>query len=159
MSTGTAMLVGTVISHRRQLSAGQRAMIAQKVANVPHRRDDTKIGIPILLTREEAAVQLSTTPDAISNARLINEWVPDEAVEVEAGKMSFVTFSRLRLISPILTTARSLILDISTSSSVFRARNSDKSCPAGVLQAASFNRVARGESAVGGTGERGLGCR
>jgi hypothetical protein len=75
---------------RRHLSAGQRAMVAERIANLGHggdrKTDDFKIGDPILKTRDEAARLAGSTPEAISQARLIRQWgTPEEVRAVEAG--------------------------------------------------------------------------
>jgi hypothetical protein len=78
---------------RRHLSAGQRAMIAERIANLGHggnrRTDEFKMGNPILKTRDEAARLAGSTPEAITQARSIRQWATSEEVKaVEAGTES-----------------------------------------------------------------------
>jgi hypothetical protein len=55
---------------RRHLSTDQRAMIAEKIANMPQggdrKSEEIKNTDVLLISKEQAAAQLSTTPKAIS---------------------------------------------------------------------------------------------
>ena len=60
---------------RPRLTTGQRAMVGEKLANLRNgvRADQAAIGIPIAtlsITREQAAEQANTTPEAINQARM-----------------------------------------------------------------------------------------
>jgi hypothetical protein len=48
-----------------------------------------KIGFPILdsVTQADAAARVGTTPQAISQARLVEDWAPSEAKKVANGTM------------------------------------------------------------------------
>ena len=63
-------------------------MIAEQIANLPH-GGDRKSGnfklTGVSLKQEEAAKQLGTTPKAITQARVIKEWAPEEAAKVANG--------------------------------------------------------------------------
>ena len=76
--------------HRRQLTPGQRAMIAEKVANLPHgvRSDRVESSYENSTTLEQAAEQLGTSKVAISKARAIREWAPTAAKKVENGTLT-----------------------------------------------------------------------
>jgi hypothetical protein len=73
---------------RRHLTPGQRAMIAAAIANMKSgNRTDLELSeTSHEVSREEAAKQLGTTPKAISQARVIKEYAPEEAVKVAASK-------------------------------------------------------------------------
>lgn len=70
--------LGFVISHnlhRRHLTESQRAMVAEKLANLPHGGDrksgEIKSGIPTLISTPKAAVMLNISADSVKQARKI----------------------------------------------------------------------------------------
>ena len=72
--------------HRRHLTPGQKAMIAEKIANLPKGRHvsiETSI-----LSKRAVANKVGTSPASISRARTIRKLAPEEAKQVEAGKMT-----------------------------------------------------------------------
>jgi hypothetical protein len=111
-----AYVIGKNVS-RRHLSVGQRAMVAEKLANFKHgsnqfRKEEVPIGtssmtqaqagtllgsnrfqkveVPIgtSMTRTQAGTLLGVTPQEISKARIVRELAPREAAKVEQGELS-----------------------------------------------------------------------
>lgn len=88
--------------HRRQLSVGQIAMVAKKIAKLSVGKPKKDEALRILfdtkqleangsgpgITREQAAQMLGTTTLAISQASTIMHWAPQEAEKVADGTMS-----------------------------------------------------------------------
>lgn len=86
--------LGFVISHnlkRRHLTESQRAMVAAKLAKVPHggdRRSDQAENLP-LVSQEMAARQLNVSDRSIRTAKQVAEQgTPELAKAVEEGKVS-----------------------------------------------------------------------
>jgi protein gp37 len=74
---------------RRHLTPGQRAIIAEKLANMPSGGDRRSTsGNPLMITREQAAERIGTTPHAITQIRTIKEWAPAAIEEIAAGKIN-----------------------------------------------------------------------
>jgi protein gp37 len=73
--------------HCRQLTVGQRAMIAENIANMPAHRPAGSV-TSVTVSRHQAAETVGTTPKAISQVRLIKEWAPVEAKKVQNGEIS-----------------------------------------------------------------------
>src|SRR4029077_18739256 len=73
---------------RRHLSAWQKADIARKRANMRQgeRTDFKPSENPQKVLQEEAAKDLGTTPHAITQAKVIREWAPDEAEKADRGE-------------------------------------------------------------------------
>ncbi len=77
---------------RRNLTPGQRAAVADKLANLDNgsnRYQKLGVGIPIPtpISREEAAERVGTTPQAISEFRVVKEWAAPAAKAIESGKL------------------------------------------------------------------------
>jgi protein gp37 len=76
---------------RRHLTVGQRAMLAEKIANSPHGGAvyaKKPLDITNRISIKQAAEQVSTNPKAVSFARTIRDWAPAVAKQVEAGTTS-----------------------------------------------------------------------
>lgn len=72
--------------HRRHLTPGQKAMLAEKIATIPkgcHVSTETS-----LLSKRAVAKKIGTSSASISRARTIRKLAPEEAKLVEAGKMT-----------------------------------------------------------------------
>jgi hypothetical protein len=91
--------------HRRQLTPGQRAFLAHKIANLKHgtnqfqqRRDDnveivrahgsTPAGASTSMTVEDAAKLAASSVGGVGRARVIANEAPGLVADVEAGKVS-----------------------------------------------------------------------
>lgn len=74
--------------HRRQLTASQRAMVAAKIAALPHggdRKSDQAANVP-LETQEGAAKKLHVSPRYVRAAKQIIDESPKKAAQVERGE-------------------------------------------------------------------------
>ena len=72
---------------RRHLTTSQRAMIAEKVANMPAHRP-SKITKNLGLTQEEAAKKFNVSDESIRQARKVRtDAIPEVADAVESGKL------------------------------------------------------------------------
>jgi ParB-like chromosome segregation protein Spo0J len=84
-------IVKCVISEnlqRRHLTAAQRALIAEKLARLPRGNPqfrESQNSSTTTMTQKEAAALAGTNPHAISQARLIREWAPEEVDALRAG--------------------------------------------------------------------------
>jgi hypothetical protein len=85
-------VLGYVLSEnvvRRHLTVGQRAMIGEKIANLPKGvRSDSRMWLSEPITQEQAAKQLNTSITAIKQARVVRGWAKEEVEAVEAGTES-----------------------------------------------------------------------
>ncbi len=85
--------------NRRHLNSSQRAMIAAKLATIPHggsahRASEGKTGIPVMLLRE-AAELVNVNKDTVSDARLVlAEGTPEEIRAVEQGTGAVSTLAK-----------------------------------------------------------------
>lgn len=86
--------LGFVISHnlkRRHLTESQRAMVAAKLAKMPHggdRRSDQAENLP-LVSQSDAAAQLNVSDRSIRTAKQVHELgIPELVAAVETGKVS-----------------------------------------------------------------------
>ncbi len=82
--------VGFVVStnlHRRHLTTGQRAMIAEKLATQPEGRPP-KTPANAVVSQESASKLLNVSEDSIQRARKVrNDAVPEIVAAVESGKL------------------------------------------------------------------------
>jgi hypothetical protein len=85
--------------HRRQLSTGQRAMVAAKMANLSigdnrgaHRPKEGFANLPTLtassVSQSEAAIKLNVSPRLVADAKTIQRESPELAAKVEAGTIT-----------------------------------------------------------------------
>lgn len=83
-------LVSFVVSlnlHRRHLSESQRAMVAERLAQLPH--GVTAANLPDSLRQAEAAGLLGVSERSVRSARVVRErGVPELAAAVEAGELA-----------------------------------------------------------------------
>ena len=85
-----AFIIGANI-HRRHLKPGQAAMIAEKIATMPHGGDmvsKRSANLQIAVSVENAAKMLNVSPRLVADARLISNESPDLADAVMRGEMS-----------------------------------------------------------------------
>jgi hypothetical protein len=82
-------VIGFVISEdirRRHLSAGQKALIAEKLAKLPRGNPQfSDSENSATMTQKEVAKLVGTNPQAITQVRLIREWADEEVAALEAG--------------------------------------------------------------------------
>jgi ParB-like chromosome segregation protein Spo0J len=77
--------------HRRQLTAGQRAIVAAKIADMPHggNRTPSKLhDVQLETTRAEAAEQMHVGKRTVDLATAVIKASPEKAAEVAAGTKS-----------------------------------------------------------------------
>jgi hypothetical protein len=73
---------------RRHLTVGQRAMLAERLANLSVGRPNGNSRESVNYSRTKAANVAGTHPEAISQIRVIREFAPAEAHRVETGQNS-----------------------------------------------------------------------
>jgi N6-adenosine-specific RNA methylase IME4/DNA-binding transcriptional regulator YdaS (Cro superfamily) len=78
---------------RRHLTASQRAMVAEKLANMPRggdrKSENIKVENSTLISQDEAAKQLNVSRDSVNQAHKVRtKAVPEVADAVEAGKVT-----------------------------------------------------------------------
>jgi hypothetical protein len=86
---------GYIIStnRRRNLTPGQRAMVAEKLAGLKHGGDRKHEVIkgskePLILNQEQAAETMGVSEASLKRAREIRHTAPDLAAKVESGEMT-----------------------------------------------------------------------
>lgn len=72
---------------RRHLTVGQRAMLAEKIANLK-RGQKTNAANHAFVSEKQASRQLNTNFTAIQRARLIRNWAPTIVNQVESGEIT-----------------------------------------------------------------------
>ena len=82
-------LVVSLNLHRRHLDAGQRAMVAARLATL---RDGQRAGAgiqaPVAVTQAQAAKVMKVSRDSVQKARVVQQADPEVAKAVEAGEVS-----------------------------------------------------------------------
>jgi ParB-like chromosome segregation protein Spo0J len=75
--------------NRRNLTPGQRAIVADKLATGPHGGDRKSAGYQgASMPLDQAAKSLSVSPKLVKNLRLVRKRAPDLIPEIESGEMS-----------------------------------------------------------------------
>lgn len=90
---------------RRHLTTGQRAMVAEQLANMPRGGDRKSENIKVqnctLVSQEEAAKQLNVSERSVKQARKVRtDAVPEVAVSVSAGAGFFFSWQRRKTRPP-----------------------------------------------------------
>ena len=84
--------LGDVLSwnlHRRQLSTGQRAMVAAKMANLSNGQKTSSANLQSTpVTQSDAAIKLNVSPRLVADAKTIQRESPELAKQVEAGTIT-----------------------------------------------------------------------
>jgi hypothetical protein len=73
---------------RRHLTVGQRAMLAEKLANLPVGRPNGNNDDRHHYSRNEASKTVGSFPAAISRIKTVREFAPEEARKVETGEQT-----------------------------------------------------------------------
>ena len=83
--------IGLVLSQnllRRHLTASQRAMVAEKLMNMPSHRPEKREQNCSLIRKEEAAQQMNVSERSVQQARKVRtDAIPEVAEMVESGKL------------------------------------------------------------------------